>query len=78
MLVNGDLLLESTVREAGRSDPAARVTVRTGRPIGPSAGGEGSMATFVLVHGAWGGGWVWKKIVPLLRDAVFHAPAYLE
>ncbi|MCW2803481.1 MAG: hypothetical protein QOF52_2277 [Propionibacteriaceae bacterium] len=25
------------------------------------------MATFVLVHGAWGGGWVWKKIVPLLR-----------
>ena len=27
------------------------------------------MATFVLVHGAWGGGWVWKKIVPLLRAA---------
>jgi pimeloyl-ACP methyl ester carboxylesterase len=27
------------------------------------------MATFVLVHGAWGGGWVWKKIIPLLRTA---------
>jgi len=27
------------------------------------------MATFVLVHGAWAGGWVWKKIVPLLRAA---------
>ena len=27
------------------------------------------MATFVLVHGAWAGGWVWKKIVPLLRTA---------
>ena len=27
------------------------------------------MATFVLVHGAWGGGWVWKKVIPLLRAA---------
>lgn len=25
------------------------------------------MATYVLVHGAWGGGWVWKKIIPVLR-----------
>ena len=27
------------------------------------------MATYVLVHGAWHGGWCWKKLVPLLRDA---------
>ncbi len=27
------------------------------------------MATFVLVHGAWGGGWCWKKLTPLLRAA---------
>jgi pimeloyl-ACP methyl ester carboxylesterase len=27
------------------------------------------MATFVLVHGAWGGGWVWKKVIPLMRAA---------
>jgi pimeloyl-ACP methyl ester carboxylesterase len=27
------------------------------------------MATFVLVHGAWAGGWVWRKIIPLLRAA---------
>jgi pimeloyl-ACP methyl ester carboxylesterase len=27
------------------------------------------MATFVLVHGAWAGGWIWRKIVPLLRAA---------
>jgi pimeloyl-ACP methyl ester carboxylesterase len=26
-------------------------------------------ATFVLVHGAWAGGWIWKKIIPLLRAA---------
>lgn len=27
------------------------------------------MATFVLVHGAWAGAWIWKKIIPLLRVA---------
>jgi len=26
-------------------------------------------ATFVLVHGAWHGGWCWKKVSPLLRAA---------
>ena len=26
-------------------------------------------ATFVLVHGAWHGGWCWKEVVPLLREA---------
>ena len=27
------------------------------------------MSTFVLVHGAYHGGWAWDKIVPLLEDA---------
>jgi pimeloyl-ACP methyl ester carboxylesterase len=27
------------------------------------------MATFVLVHGAWCGGWVFRRLVPYLRDA---------
>jgi len=27
------------------------------------------MATFVLVHGAWHGGWKWKLVAPLLRRA---------
>ncbi len=27
------------------------------------------MATYVLVHGAWHGGWCWKKVAPLLRRA---------
>jgi pimeloyl-ACP methyl ester carboxylesterase len=26
------------------------------------------MKTFVLVPGAWLGGWVWKKVIPLLED----------
>ena len=25
------------------------------------------MPTFVLVHGAWHGGWRWNKVIPLLR-----------
>src|SRR5262249_37856246 len=25
------------------------------------------MATFVLIHGNWHGGWCWKKLTPLLR-----------
>jgi pimeloyl-ACP methyl ester carboxylesterase len=34
------------------------------------------MATFVLVHGAWHGGWCWRHIVPLLRahGHTVHAP----
>lgn len=27
------------------------------------------MSTFVLVHGAWHGGWCWEKVVPLLEEA---------
>jgi pimeloyl-ACP methyl ester carboxylesterase len=26
------------------------------------------MSTFVLVHGAWHGGWVWDRVIPVLRD----------
>ena len=25
------------------------------------------MATYVLVHGAWHGGWCWNRVAPLLR-----------
>jgi pimeloyl-ACP methyl ester carboxylesterase len=27
------------------------------------------MASYVLVHGAWHGGWCWKRVAPLLRAA---------
>lgn len=30
---------------------------------------NGDRATFVLVHGSWAGGWIWKKVIPLLRAA---------
>src|ERR1700761_2935864 len=34
------------------------------------------MATFVLVHGAWQGGWTWSRVTPLLRAQghVVHTP----
>lgn len=32
-------------------------------------GGDNTMATFVLVHGAFGGGWQWREIAALLRAA---------
>ena len=34
------------------------------------------MATFVLVHGAWHGGWCWNKVAPLLRrtGSVVYTP----
>lgn len=31
----------------------------------------GNSATFVLVHGAWHGGWCWKKVAALLRKEGF-------
>ncbi len=30
------------------------------------------MATFVLVHGAWHGGWCWQKVIPLLEEAGYE------
>jgi pimeloyl-ACP methyl ester carboxylesterase len=27
------------------------------------------VTTFVLVHGAWHGGWAWDRVAPMLRDA---------
>ncbi|WP_181780045.1 alpha/beta hydrolase [Pseudonocardia pini] len=34
------------------------------------------MSTFVLVHGAWHGGWAWERVVPALRAAghAVHTP----
>ena len=34
------------------------------------------MATFVLVHGGWHGGWCWQKVIPFLEAAghEVHAP----
>src|SRR5688500_20377062 len=38
--------------------------------------GGKSVTTFVLVHGAWHGGWCWDRVAPRLRAAghEVHAP----
>jgi pimeloyl-ACP methyl ester carboxylesterase len=55
----------ATVR-LGAGGAAAALAVR-GR--GQSAAQDGPAATFVLVHGAWAGAWIWRDIIPLLRAA---------
>lgn len=35
----------------------------------PDAGGAAMTRPFVLVHGAWHGGWCWRRVTPLLRAA---------
>ncbi len=35
----------------------------------PVAGSRGTSRHYVLVHGAWHGGWAWSKAAPLLRAA---------
>jgi len=34
-----------------------------------AASAQSKAVTFLLVHGAWHGGWCWKKLTPLLRVA---------
>ena len=35
----------------------------------PAAAQQRRKSTFVLVHGAWHGGWCWQRVTPLLRAA---------
>jgi pimeloyl-ACP methyl ester carboxylesterase len=42
---------------------------------GASAGGTGTKPTFVLVHGAWHGGWCWSETVALLAEQGYPAIA---
>ena len=30
---------------------------------------ENTPSTLVLVHGAWGGAWIWRRVLAPLRDA---------
>lgn len=38
-------------------------------PAGARSGRDASSRTFVLVHGAWHGGWCWTKVRTLLEEA---------
>lgn len=46
---------------------AAGIVTRLGAPA-PAAAQE-EPATFVLVHGAYAGAWIWRDVIPLLRAA---------
>ena len=47
-----------------RRDPAHRFVAEAARGV---AGGA-RMSTFVLVHGAWHGGWCWDRVAPRLAE----------
>src|SRR5262245_44703942 len=59
------LRLSRTLKVAGLTRPNCyKLTAHTSR-----TSGEASMATFVLVHGGWHGGWCWEKVIPFLEAA---------
>ena len=69
---------ENTMDPAVRSTLSRRAAVRLGgggiaalaaRGPARAAAQGGTAATFVLVHGAWAGAWIWRKVAPLLRAA---------
>ena len=57
----GGLAAALTARGLGAAAQDASPAATPAAPGGP--------ATFVLVHGAYAGGWAWRKVSPLLRDA---------
>ena len=59
---------------AGAAAAFANTRLAGSQDATPAAGG-GRSATFVLLPGAWSGGWIWRKVVPLLRAAGHDALA---
>jgi pimeloyl-ACP methyl ester carboxylesterase len=63
-----------TRRQAGLGLAAAAVATSAPAAAGGAiAQGGGGMATYVLVHGGGSGGWVWRRLAPLLRAAGHEA-----
>jgi pimeloyl-ACP methyl ester carboxylesterase len=56
-------------RQILTSTAAAAVTMK----FGSAAKAQGSARTFVLVAGAFSGGWIWARVVQRLRAAGHHA-----
>lgn len=58
--------------------PAVRCGAIRGRGYPAQAGRRRPIATYVLIHGACRGGWIWGRVAPLLRAAghAVYAPTH--
>lgn len=56
-----------TVLGGAAGAAAAGIATRLSAPALATA--QEAKATFVLVHGAWAGAWIWRDVIPLLRAA---------
>src|SRR5829696_4722487 len=63
----GERRLDRRVVLGGTAAAAAGLVTRL-TATNPAAA-RGERATIVLVHGAYAGGWIWRKVIPLLREA---------
>jgi pimeloyl-ACP methyl ester carboxylesterase len=56
-----------------RRDVLAMTTAAVAAGAGPAAGADGRTGkTYVLVHGAYHGGWCWRDVAPRLRAGGHH------
>ncbi|MCL4661349.1 alpha/beta hydrolase [Burkholderia multivorans] len=57
--------------------PGSQSGSSTGSPRSGNSCGSATPSTFVLVHGAWHGGWCWRGVTDILRTRghVVHAPS---
>jgi len=57
--------------------PGSQSGSSTGSPRSGNSCGSATPSTFVLVHGAWHGGWCWRGVTDILRTPghVVHAPS---
>jgi pimeloyl-ACP methyl ester carboxylesterase len=67
---------EKTPMPINTRDPTRRTVLATGAAVGIAAAGDDIMQAqaqiarkiFVLLHGAWHGGWCWRRVADLLEN----------
>src|SRR5688500_17698596 len=61
--------LASTERYRGKASASRAGCARLDALLSSAFSSGLIMATYVLIHGAWHGGWCWRSVAPALRRA---------